>query len=93
MYLYDNLLKSNLADMTIVIKSVLQIKVNDKEALTTTQIWKDIESLVKEKEVDDGKPHKYNMKGYEFTFNLNLFADMQEIIRQHNEERKQEGDS
>ena len=51
MYLYDNLLKSNLADMTIVIKSVLQIKVNDKEALTTTQIWKDIESLVKENEI------------------------------------------
>ena len=85
--MYDNLLKNSLADNEVTIKGVTQIKVNDKEAISTQDIWDDLkaEKLIAFTE----QPNKYTNKGTEYRFCMNDFPDMLTIIDAYLEQAKQ----
>ena len=85
--LYNNLLKSDLSNNEITIKGVTKLKVNDKEGISTQEIWNDFKmgGLI---DSNITQPYKYNVVGSEYEFCLNDFPDMLSIIHSYFEQAK-----
>lgn len=90
--IYDKQLINPL-NYRVTVKKVIQIQINDKKHLQTSQIWKDLQEHKRiplqqydEKQSDKLKaysPLKYSKKGTEYKFCMTDFQDIRDMIFEH----------